>query len=80
VVLLSLREPWIGRFGHALSLGMWSVVLGGAWRTRRWLLRWRYDAASWQAVGLWPQCACGLVLVWLPCLVLSEVCHRQTVP
>ncbi len=74
-MLLSLREPWIERFGHALSLGMWSTVLGGAFRTLCWLLRRRYDAASWKAVGLWPQCAFGLVLVWLPCVLLSEVRH-----
>src|SRR5713101_3727773 len=73
--LLFPREPWIERLGHALGLGMWSVVLGGAWRTLRWLLCRRYDAASWKAVGLWPQCAFGLVLVWLPCVLLSEVRH-----
>jgi hypothetical protein len=27
--LLALREPWIERLGHALSLGMWGAVLGG---------------------------------------------------
>ena len=59
-VLLSLREPWIERLGHALSLGMWGVVLGGAWRTLRWLLRRRSHAASCGGRGarvpvrLWP--------------------------
>ncbi len=67
-VLLFPREPWIERLGHALSLGMGSVVLGGAWRTLRWLLRRRYDAASWKAVGLWPQCAFG------PSVPLAPVC------
>ena len=66
-VLLSLREPWIERLGHALSLGMWSVVLGGAWRTLRWLLRRRSHAASLEAVGLGSQLVFGLVLVGLPC-------------
>src|SRR5712691_11449486 len=73
--LLFPREPWIERLGYALGLGMGSVVLGGAWRTLRWLLRRRYDAASWKAVGLWPQCAFGLVLVGLPCLGISELRH-----
>jgi len=50
-VLLFPREPWIERLGHALSLGMWSTVLGGVFRTLCWLLRRRYDTASWKAVA-----------------------------
>jgi hypothetical protein len=74
-VLLFHREPWGDRLVHALSLGMWGTVLGGAWRTLHWLLRRRYDATSWDQLGLLPQCAFGLVLVGLPCVVISEVCH-----
>jgi type IV secretory pathway TraG/TraD family ATPase VirD4 len=74
-VLLFHREPWGDRLVHALSIGMWGTVLGGAFRTLRWLLRRRYDTASWEAVGLLPQCAFGLVLVGLPCIVISEVRH-----
>jgi type IV secretory pathway TraG/TraD family ATPase VirD4 len=56
---------------------MWSTVLGGAWRTLRWLLRRRYDAASWEQIGLLSQCAFGLVLVMLPWIVISEIWHLQ---
>ena len=67
--LLFPREPWIERLGHALGLGMGSVVLGGAWRT----LRRRSHAPSLADVGLGSQFAFGLALVGLPCVLLSEV-------
>ena len=72
-VLLFYREAWGERLGHALSLGLWGVVLGGVWRTLRWLLRRRSHAASVADVGLGSQFAFGLVLVGLPCVLLSEV-------
>jgi hypothetical protein len=72
-VFLFYRDPWGERLVHAVSIGMWSTVLGGAWRTLRWLLRRRYDAASWEQIGLLPQCAFGLVLVMLPWIVISEL-------